>query len=257
MTCAIMQPTYLPWLGYFDLIDQVNKFIFLDSVQLAKRSWQVRNRINTRQGELYLTIPLQKVKSRDETLISEAQLCTTENWKEKHLLSIEHAYKKSEYFSEVFPVILEVYNLPFAGLANFNITLIKVLAYKMGIRTEFYRSSEILSQSEFKKDQLLTQLCLHTGSTEYLSPVGSFNYIELESPGGAFMANKVQLYYHNYSHPEYRQGSKPFVPYMCILDLLFNEGFENSLAIIKKGRRHPYYYQQYRSLHELVQPVVH
>ncbi len=248
MTTAIMQPTYLPWLGYFDLIDQVNKFVFLDSVQLARRSWQVRNRINTKQGELFLTVPLQKTGHRDETLICEAKLCETQNWKEKHLHSIEHAYKKTPYFTEVFPILLSVYQLPFSSLANFNISLIKVFSQKLGIKTDFYRSSELPLESESKKDHLLTELCKLSRTTAYLSPVGSFNYIEMESPGGAFIANDIELYYHNYSHPRYNQGSKDFVPYMCILDLLFNEGFKNSLAIIKKGRKHAYYFEQYRNI---------
>lgn len=248
MTCAIMQPTYLHWIGYFDLIDQVNKFVFLDSVQLTKRSWQVRNRILTKQGELYLTVPLQKTSSRDETIISSTLISDTENWKNKHLQSIEHAYSKSPYFNEVFPFVWELYNQPYKTIAEFNITAIEKIAFKIGIRTQFYRSSRMSNLANEKKDELLSKICFNINCTDYLSPRGSAAYIELKSPGGAFVTNNIQLYYQHFSHPTYRQLGREFVPFMCILDILFNEGFNNALSIIKKGRMHPYYYQQYAKL---------
>jgi hypothetical protein len=105
-TCAIMQPTYIPWLGYFDLMDSVDSFVFLNDVQWAKWSWQVRNRIKTSQGGLFLTVPIKRgVKSRLETKINEAQINDTEMWREKHLKSIFVAYRKSRYFDEVFPFL--------------------------------------------------------------------------------------------------------------------------------------------------------
>jgi hypothetical protein len=96
---AIMQPTFFPWIGYFDLIDQVESFVFYDDVQLVKRSWQVRNRIKSANGELFLTIPIKKNKTRDELLISEAEIAYDENWQSKHLKSIESAYKKADHFT--------------------------------------------------------------------------------------------------------------------------------------------------------------
>lgn len=245
MTSAIMQPTYLPWVGYFDLIDSVNKFVFLDSVQLAKRSWQTRNRINTAQGELFLTIPIEKQKSRDETFINEAIIANTNNWKHKHLSSIEYAYKKCPYFDEIFHFISDIYKTPYTRLVDFNTCLIKNIAVRMGIRTQFYRASELINTKHLKKDELLASICKQLNAYNYLSPIGSAAYIELKQPGGEFTQNGIQLYYQNFQHPQYCQKETPFVPYMCILDLLFHEGFENSLAIIQSGRKHPYYFEQY------------
>jgi hypothetical protein len=138
-----MQPTYLPWVGYFDLIDQVNKFVFLDSVQLTKRSWQTKNRIYTKQGEFFLTVPIHKTNTRDETYIFEGQICNLNKWREKHLRTIEHAYKKTVYFSEIFSFLHENYYQSFTYLGDFNINLIENIASKIAIATKFYRSSEM------------------------------------------------------------------------------------------------------------------
>jgi hypothetical protein len=91
MLCAIMQPTYFPWTGYFDLIDQSDKFVFLDDVQLVRRSWMVRNRIKTSQGPLFLSIPVRKTKHRDEQLLHETEIDYSQNWQKKHLDSIRFA----------------------------------------------------------------------------------------------------------------------------------------------------------------------
>jgi hypothetical protein len=181
MTCAIMQPTYLPWLGYFDLIDQVNKFVFLDSVQMAKRSWQVRNRILTKQGELYLTIPIQKQKSRDETLLCDAAISYSEKWIDKHLDSIRFSYAKSPYFAEVFPFVRDLYSAQQATLSEFNIHLIKNISAKIGITTRFYKSSELNQSVDYKKDDLLSAICKTVNADTYLSPTGSAVYIAILS----------------------------------------------------------------------------
>ena len=115
-----MQPTFLPWIGYFDMMDQVDHFILYDDVQLAKRSWQIRNRIKTAQGELFLTVPVKKTKNRDELLISEAEISYEENWQSKHLKSIEIAYGKAPYFSEVFHFICGLYSAKERFLGDFN-----------------------------------------------------------------------------------------------------------------------------------------
>ena len=92
-----MQPTYIPWLGYFDLIDQADIFVFLDNVQLSRSNWHVRNRIKTCQGELYLTIPVHRDKGNYETMLCHAFINYKQPWVKKHLKSIEQAYKKTPY----------------------------------------------------------------------------------------------------------------------------------------------------------------
>ncbi len=233
---AIMQPTYLPWLGYFDLIDQVDKFVFLDDVQLVKRSWQTRNKIKTAQGELFLTIPIKKANKRDDTLICNAVISEEEPWKERHIRSIELAYKKAPYFNMAFPFFKNILLNSKRNLAEYNIYIIKQIAEKLGLKTEFIRSSE-LKGIVGKKDACLVSICKHIGCDEYISPQGSAVYIEKECPGGEFAKNNVKFFYHNYEHPIYEQVNCDFIGFMSIIDLLFNHGFDAGLVIIKNGRR--------------------
>jgi hypothetical protein len=247
--CAIMQPTYNPWLGYFDLIDSVDIFVYLDDVQLEKQSWQVRNRIKTPQGELYLTIPTKRILGLKKTLIKNAHINDKENWREKHLKSIFFFYKKAPYFEEVFPFIENLVNAPFQYLGDFNINFIENIKKRIGIKTKTIRSSSLNIVG--RKDEKLAKICKALNCDFYLSPQGSAVYIEKEKPGGKLVENGIEVYYHNYEHPTYRQLHGDFLPYMGIIDLLFNEGFEKALEIIRKGRRPPIHYLEFRKLLKL------
>ncbi len=230
-----MQPTYIPWLGYFDLIDQVDIFVFLDIVQLVRRSWQVRNRIKTKQGELYLTIPVKKTKSRNDTILYESFIDDDQPWRQKHLKSIITAYSKAHFFKEVYPVIEDIIQNDQIVLSKFTVKLIKTICQKMGIDKEFIETSN-LQNIHGRKDTLLVNICKAENCDEYISPRGSAVYIERESPSGEFTENKIHLYYHDYEHPHYSQLHGEFIPHMSIIDLLFNHGFNESLQIIRKGR---------------------
>ena len=207
--CAIMQPTYIPWLGYFDLIDQVDCFVFLDDVQLSRRSWQVRNKIKAGQ-ELYLSVSIQKNKSRSHTTIQNAAISYDGNWRNKHLGSIYHSYKKSTFFDQVYPFVEKFLLQTPDYLAESNRGIITAIWNKIGYQKEFISSSD-LPTSTVKKDNYLLSICRKVGADYYLSARGSSDYIEKEWPGGAFADSKVKLYYHNYDHPEYRQLGETFL----------------------------------------------
>ena len=240
-----MQPTFLPWIGYFDLIDKVDKFVFYDDVQLSKRSWQTRNKIRTREGEKLISGPILKTKSRSNLFICDAKISYDHKWKKKHLLIIEHNYSKSKYFKEIFSFIESIYQENFLSLSKFNQKLITEISKNIGIKSKFILSSE-LDNINGKKDIRLVSICKRLGMDAYLSPLGSSDYIELNSPGGEFTKNKIDLYYHNYNHPKYQQQFDNFISHISIVDLLFNYGFTDSLKIIKEGRLEDYDYLTFR-----------
>ncbi|MGC8768199.1 WbqC family protein [Calditerrivibrio sp.] len=240
MICAIMQPTYNPWLGYFDLIDRVDCFVYLDNVQLVKRSWQVRNRIKSPNGELFLTIPIKHTAPRDDITINKA-LVNGDGWRRDHLKAIEYNYKKSKFFDDIFPFVSSLIMNEIQILSEFNINFIEQIKNILGIETKTIKSSD-LSNLNYKKDDLLAALCKEIGADTYISPQGSSVYIDRDTIGGAFTRENIKLYYHNYDHPKYNQLFGEFLPYMGVLDLLFNEGVRNSINIIRSGRRELIYY---------------
>jgi len=242
---AIMQPTYLPWIGYFDLIDQVEKFVFLDDVKVSKQSWGVRNRVNTNQGAIYISIPLLDYRDHVNRLFINTQIDYKQKWQKKHLKTLAQAYSKTHYFKVVYEDFEKLLTIKYATIADLNISIIKMVAAKIGIQTEFFRSSKIPDLSGHKDDRLVS-ICQALGVDQYLSPQGSAVYIESEHPGGAFPDSGIELFYHNFDHPEYPQRGEAFQSHMCIVDLLMNCGYDQALEIIRSGRREPIYYKKFR-----------
>lgn len=240
---AIMQPTYMPWIGYFSMIDKVEQFVFLDSVQIVGRSWQVRNKIKLLEDEKMLTIPMCKQQIREERKINTTKYSGVD-WKRKHLETIKIAYRKTEFFSRLFSLLEELYMHDYDSIGEFNSVIIKTIAKEIGINTEFLYSSKLKIRGG--KDKLLVDICKKLQANQYLSAQGSAVYIEAENPGGEFSRNGIQLYYQNYEHPRYKQQGKAFISFIGIYDLLFNEGFERALDIIRSGNREDIDYKKYR-----------
>ncbi len=242
MICAIQQPTFFPWIGYFAMIESVDIFVFLDNVQLVKRAWGVRNKIKNDKGILYLTVPIKKTKSRDKTLAKEAIIDYDQHFIEKQLKSVQFAYGRARYFDEIFPFIKACYDTNHKYSSDLNISIIKKICDKIDIKTPFVKSS-ILKNIFGKKDNLLVSICKEIKATKYLSAEGSKDYIESNNPGGAFSQNRIELYYRRYKHPEYPQLFGKFISHLSIIDLLFNVGFKKSKNIIIRGKESPVYYE--------------
>jgi len=235
MKIAIMQPTYLPWMGYFDLMDQVDLFVLLDNVQFAKRSWQQRNKIKTPNGLEWLIVPV-IVHGRFNQTIQEVEISKVDFWK-SHARAIELNYRRAQYFDNYFPILFSIFETghPWRYLADLNIKLIEWLSGCLGVQIRCVRASEL--GVEGKRSGLLASIAEKLGATEYLSPIGSALYLIQESQ--EFLNRDIKIFFHNYTHPTYRQLFPPFVAYASVVDLLFNEG-PQALGIIRSGRGRPY-----------------
>jgi len=224
-----MQPTYLPWLGYFDLIDQVDCFVFLDSIQFSKRSWQQRNRIKGHSGAQWLSVPVLSKGKRDQ-LIQEVEIDLTASFHQKHLETIRHLYSNAPFTERYYDDLSIQFQKDHALLADLNIDLISWLCHVLGIETKFLRSSSLNVKGS--KTELLVDICKAVKADRYISPPGSKEYIE---ENNIFADNGISLGYQNFCHPEYAQLHGEFVPYLSAMDLLLNEG-PFSLEIIRAGR---------------------
>jgi hypothetical protein len=233
---AIMQPTYLSWIGYFDLIDSVDSFVFLDDAQVLKRSWGVRNRILGQNGETFLTVPLSGHKHGEGSAFVDTLIDSGQQWAETHLATIRHAYAKAPHFAEVFAGLEALLLVGHATIGALNEDFICTTARRIGIATRFLKSSQ-LEGAEGRKDDRLVSICRAIGADIYLSAPGSSAYIEQEQEGGAFAGSGIAIRYHNFAHPVYPQRHDGFVSHMSVVDLLMNCGYESALEIIRSGRR--------------------
>jgi hypothetical protein len=237
MKMVLMQPTFNPWLGYFDLIDYADKFVFLDTVKLNHQSWQTRNKIKIQNTEYLFSIPIQKVKGKKDMFINEVMIDFRKfDFRKKFIRTLEQNYKKSEFFDETIDFIKEIVLFETNYLSIYNINIIKKISQKIGIKTDILILSDTSYRATLNKGELVFDICKYFETTEYVSPLGAKDY--LEEYHNIFFRNSVGISYQQYIHPYYRQFGDDFIPYLGIFDLLFNVGFENSLSIIRSGRKY-------------------
>jgi hypothetical protein len=231
MRVAICQPTYLPWIGYFDLMDQVDTFVLLDTVQFEKQSWQQRNRIKTPTGLQWLTVPI-AFRGRFGQKICEVEI-RDGNFGRMHLRAIELNYSRGRFFRDFFPDISAILGSigPGDRLVELNVRLLELFVKVLGIRTPMVLASSLNETG--KKTLLLANICRKLGATQYVSPIGSAEYLLAEL--AVMNEAKIETLFHNYIHPQYEQRFPPFVPFASAIDLIINEG-DRSMEIIRSGR---------------------
>lgn len=229
-TVAIMQPTYLPWLGYFALMDRVDTFVYLNSVQFARRSWQQRNRIRSADGEAMLTIPVAKKGLRDQK-IAEVEILYSSEFPRRHIDLLTENYRRAKFFDAYAPALCALLETRHRKLADLTIATSEWLAQVLGITARRIRS--VTLNNAGAKADLLVHLCGQLGAARYVSPLGSHDYL---ADSDAFTKAGIELCYHYYQHPTYPQLFQPFLPFMSAVDLLFNVGPE-SLSVICSGQR--------------------
>lgn len=228
-TLVILQPSYLPWLGYFDQIARADTFVFYDDVQYTRRDWRNRNKIkNSSSQEQLLTIPVE-TKGRYNAPINEIPIKENTPWREEHLKAIQFNYSKSPHFKKYFPILQEIISTPSSNLADYTIKTTIALTELLGIETKFLRSSEIDITYSDPTDHLI-QICKKLEATNYLTGAAAQNYLD-ES---AFSKHCVTLEYQNYDHPQYTQLWPEFISHLSIVDLILNEG-PNSLKILSQN----------------------
>lgn len=227
---AILQPSYIPWLGYFDQINRVDTFIFYDDVLYTKNDWRNRNKIKTANGTAWLTIPVSiKNRLKNYLLIKDVALVDTNTLK-KHLKTIELNYKKSPFFKEFYAAITPLFNAPYQLLADLNISIVKAISEFIGIKkVNFLRSSDLNIVNENPTDRLIN-ICKKLKATHYLTGNSAKNYLGEK----IFAENGIILEYQEYKHPNYKQLWGNFVPYLSVIDLIFNEGLD-SLKILSNN----------------------
>lgn len=218
MRIAISQPNYLPWLGYFQLISSVETFVFLDDVQYTSRDWRNRNLIKTNNGLEWISIGVSLPRGRT-TLINETQI-NDENWIDRHLKSLRHAYKRSREFENHFPKIEEMLlsKVDENNLCRLNVNLTQEIAELMSIKTKFLLASEIAKPND--KNARLIDICKELNAKTYVSGPAAKAYIE-ESE---FLAENIDLEFFTYKTREYSQLFGKFEAGVSIVDTILNTG---------------------------------
>ncbi len=220
MKAVILQPSYIPWRGYFDQIRRADLFIFYDDVQYDKHGWRNRNQIKTSQGRQWLTIPVYSKGVTEGIPIKDVKIDWSKPWAQNHLKALTFAYAKAPFFKKYLPLLEKFYGRRDQALADFTIKTTISLARELGIhQTRFLRSSEIAGV-EGQKTGRLIQILTQVGAKHYLSGPSARDYIEADK----FESAGITLEYIEYNYAEYPQLYPPFEPNVTVLDLLFMLG---------------------------------
>lgn len=220
MNVVILQPSYIPWRGYFDQIRRAELFVFYDDVQYDKRGWRNRNQIKTPNGKKWLTIPVHSRGAQSDRIpINQIRISWDSDWSKDHFMTLQHNYRKAPFFERSLPLLQTFYQRRDDFLADFTIDFTIALTRELGIHhTRFTRSSELNVTGE-KTDRLIAVL-EKVGATHYISGPSARDYIEPEK----FAQAGISLEYMEYNYPEYPQPYPPYDPFVSILDLLFMTG---------------------------------
>lgn len=228
MKVAILQSNYIPWRGVFDMINMVDAFVFFEDVDYTKRDWRTRNKIKTPQGEIWLSVPV--AHSPVGTKIKDIQIVQYEDWQKKHYMTISNSYKKAPYFDEVKPMLENFYlTNSWTNLSEMNMYMTKTICHKLGINTQFYNSADMYTQGT--KDDKLIEIIETINADAYVSGPAAKNYIDNEK----FKKHNIHLSYIVYDYPSYQQLYGMYDPYVSIIDLLCNCGF-NAHDLIFQGK---------------------
>jgi hypothetical protein len=215
---AIVQSSYIPWKGYFDLINAVDEFVLFDDVQFTRRDWRNRNRIKTPRGEAWLTIPVQ-THGRYLHPIKDIHV-SEPSWGVRHWRTLSANYGHAAYFKKYAELFESLYlGCCDTQLSAINYRWIQAICAILGITTKLSWSMDY--ELAGGKTERLVGICQQAGATSYLSGPSARPYIDPER----FQAAGVKLHYFDYSgYPEYAQLFPPFVHQVSILDLIFNQG---------------------------------
>lgn len=215
---AVLQPSYMPWLGYLEQIASCDVFVFYDDVQYDKNGWRNRNRIRTssKEGWSWLTIPVRLT----EHFPSINQVCADNRvpWRRKHRRTIETEYARAPFRGLFETFFRDFFDSEEQNLASVAIASVKNLTRAFGISTPLYRSSELHAVGD--RNTRLVEICRELGATHYLSGVAAQAY--LEEP--LFAEAGITVEWQRYAHPEYPQLHRPFISHLSALDALLNVG---------------------------------
>lgn len=221
MKLAITQPTFLPWHGYFSLLNYVDEVVMLDNVQFDKRSWQQRNRINFNGKNFFLTVPVLS-KNNFHQKIKDVKIHQNTNYIKKHIKTIEASYSKSKYFKDYFVEIKNIYEKNFKNILDLNMEFIKYFLSKINSKTSITYLSDL--KIEGSKEKLILNICNYKKCTNYISTQGSKNY--LEKINKSEIKFKIKFFDTHGNH--YSQSGKEFLHNCSFIDLLFNLGPESN-----------------------------
>tara|TARA_Y100001960_G_scaffold306902_1_gene362642 strand:- start:453 stop:1151 length:699 start_codon:yes stop_codon:yes gene_type:complete len=217
MKIGIVQPYLFPYIGYFQLIHSVDKFVVLDDVNFAKKKWVNRNQILIAGQPSFITVPLKKVSQNK--LILEIEIAKDQKWRKKILSSIQSAYGRAPMFNQVYSIVEKTLNQNHTHISKLASASLFAVSQYLKIETQFVQSSSLYKNSHLKSQNRILDICQKENASEYLNPIGGTELYSRDE----FEAHGIKLYFIKPEPGNYNQFEFDFVPFLSIIDvLMFN-----------------------------------
>lgn len=230
MKIAVMQPYIFPYIGYFQMINAVDKFIFYDDVNFIKQGWINRNNILLSGKSFLFTVPLSKATSFTLIKDTEINVKLYENWKTKFLLTLSQNYKNAPFFSVVYELVAEVFNKNNRSISDLAIDSILSVSRYLGFTTQFIISSQSYQNQNLERQERLLDICKQEDATDYINAIGGQELYKQED----FSQKGVALHFIKSLPLEYKQFKNIFVPHLSIIDVLMFNSIDDIKNILNK-----------------------
>jgi len=217
-TCVVLQPGYLPWLGFFEQMAQADEFVLLDDVQYDKHGWRNRNRVKGPAGPVWLTVPV-RAGGLDRPRICDVEIDATQRrWAAKHLGTLRACYTGAPHFDRLYPQMEALLRHNWRLLVELDIALLALLCERLALRRPIHRSSTLGVAGD--RCARLVEICRGIGCDRYYSGGAARDYLDV----ALFERAGIEVAFQDYGHPQYPQRHGSFIPQLSIVDLLFNCG---------------------------------
>lgn len=227
MTLAIMQPYLFPYIGYFQLLNAVDKFVIYDDVAFINRGWINRNSIlNNGKAQLF-TVPLKEASQNK--LIHEISIDTDQKWRDKLLKTIQQTYKKAPHFAAVFPLVEAIFLQQESNISTYIYQSITTICEYISISTPLVESSQIYNNQHLKAQERILDICLQEKANHYINPIGGRELYSKE----LFAEHGIQLNFIRSEKVEYAQFNNEFVPWLSIIDIMMFNSKEEIQKLLK------------------------
>ncbi len=227
MTLAIMQPYLFPYIGYFQLLNAVDKFVIYDDVAFINRGWINRNCIlNNGKSQLF-TVPLKDASQNK--LIHEISIDSDQKWREKLLKTIQQNYKKAPHFAEVFPLVERILQQPESNVSTAIYQSLRMICEYLYIDTPIIETSRIYNNAHLKAQERILDICLQEKADHYINPTGGRELYDRE----LFAENGIKLNFIRANEVPYPQFTNEFVPWLSIIDIMMFNSLEQIHELLK------------------------
>lgn len=224
-TVAILQPGFLPWLGFFDQMLRCDVFVYYDDVQFDKHGWRNRNRIKAPSGPLWVTVPVLHSGKQGQRIV-DAEVDNNKGWARKMVATIRQNYARAPHLAGYLPELEQLLVAPWRFLIDLDLAIIDLMCRWFELKRPVFRASALGVEGD--KSGRLLAICQRFSATKYLSGNAAQDYLDV----ALFEDAGIAVEWQNYRHPVYPQLHGDFIPYLSALDLVLNAG-RHSISILR------------------------